>query len=52
MRPKLQKQSALKLVGRIIPQSGGYEIPQLAMGFHTRGFSDIFEPFKCLTADS
>jgi hypothetical protein len=28
MRPKLQKQSALKLVGRIIPQ--------LALGFHTR----------------
>ena len=24
MRPKLQKQSALKLVGRIIPRSGGY----------------------------
>ena len=23
MRPKLQKQSALKLAGRIIPQSGG-----------------------------
>ena len=25
MRPKLQKQSALKLAGRIIPQSGEYE---------------------------
>ena len=30
MRPKLQKQSALKLVGRIIPHSGG---------FHTRDFT-------------
>ena len=27
MRPKLQKQSVLKLAGRIIPQSGGYKIP-------------------------
>jgi hypothetical protein len=44
MRPKLQKHSALKLAGRIIPQSGGYNIPQLAaeyytklaLGFHTR----------------
>ena len=36
MRPKLQKQSALKLAGRIILQSGGYNIPQLALGFHTR----------------
>jgi len=25
MRPKLQKQSALKFAGRIIPRSGGYE---------------------------
>jgi len=25
MRPKLQKQSALKLAGRIIPRSGGSE---------------------------
>jgi hypothetical protein len=24
MRPKFQKQSALKLAGRIIPRSGGY----------------------------
>jgi hypothetical protein len=36
MRPKLQKQSAqpeghkLKFAGRIIPQSGGYNTPQLA----------------------
>jgi hypothetical protein len=52
MRPKLQKQSALKLVGRIIPQSGGYETPQFAVGFHTRGLSDISEPLKCLAADS
>jgi len=27
MRPKFQKQSALKLAGRIIPQSGGYNTP-------------------------
>jgi hypothetical protein len=33
MRPKLQKQSTLKLAGRIIPQSGGYNTPQLALGF-------------------
>ena len=25
MRPKFQKKSALKLAGRIIPQSGGYK---------------------------
>jgi hypothetical protein len=30
MRPKLQKQSALNLAGRIIPQSGGFNTPQLA----------------------
>jgi hypothetical protein len=30
MRPKLQKHSALKLVGRIIPRSGGFKTPQLA----------------------
>jgi hypothetical protein len=28
MRPKLQKQSALKFAGRIIPRSGGHE-PQV-----------------------
>ena len=33
MRPKLQKQSALKLAGRIIPQSGGYNTPQIALRF-------------------
>ena len=45
MRPKLQKQSALKLAGRIIPQGGGYDTPQIAakslpkacFGVHTRG---------------
>jgi hypothetical protein len=44
MRPKLQKQSALKLAGRTIPQSGGYDTPQIAeksaskacFGVHTR----------------
>ena len=44
MRPKLQKQSALKLAGRIIPQSGRYNTPQLTaeidskacFGIHTR----------------
>ena len=29
MRPKLQKRSVLKLVDRIILQSGGYNTPQL-----------------------
>jgi len=45
MRPKLQKQSTLKLAGRIIPLSGGYNTPQIAakslpkacFGVHTRG---------------
>jgi hypothetical protein len=32
MRPKLQKQSALKLAGRIIPRSGG---------FNTRDFKEL-----------
>ena len=44
MRPKFQKQSALKLAGRIIPRSGGYKTSQLAaesvskacFGVHTR----------------
>jgi len=46
MRPKLQKQSALKLAGRIIPRSGEFNIPQLAaesvskacFGVHTRNY--------------
>ena len=33
MRPKLQKHSALKLAGRIIPRSGGYNTPKLTLGF-------------------
>jgi hypothetical protein len=33
MRPKFQKHSALKLAGRIIPQSGGYDTPLLAFEF-------------------
>jgi hypothetical protein len=28
----------LKFVSRTIPQSGGYETPQLAEGFHTRDY--------------
>jgi len=48
MRPKFQKQSALKLLGRIIPQSGGFNTPQLAaesvskacFGVHTRDCQD------------
>ena len=44
MRPKFQKRSALKLAGRIIPRSGGYNTTQLAaesvskacFGVHTR----------------
>ena len=36
MRPKLQKQSALKLAGLIIPRSVGYDNPQLALGYCTR----------------
>jgi hypothetical protein len=47
MRLKLQKQSALKLASRIIPQSGGYDNPQQAaeivskvcFGVHTRDLS-------------
>jgi hypothetical protein len=46
MRPKLQKRSALKLIGRIILHKQGYNIPQLAaesvskacFGIHTRNF--------------
>jgi hypothetical protein len=30
MRPKLQKHSVLKLAGRIIPRSAGFNTPQLA----------------------
>ena len=33
MRPKFQKQSALKLAGRIIPYKQGYNTPLLALGF-------------------
>jgi hypothetical protein len=44
MRPKLQKQNALKLAGRIIPeaerdqypQSGGYYTPQIALEYNIR----------------
>jgi len=48
MRPKFQKQSALKLYGRIIPQSGGYAF------LHTRGRNKIilfhfFKRFRKLT---
>jgi len=46
MRPKRQKHSALKLAGRIIPRSGGFNTPQLTaesvskacFGVHTRDF--------------
>jgi hypothetical protein len=46
MRPKLQKQSALKLAGRIIPRSGGFNTPKLAaeslskacFGVHTHDY--------------
>src|SRR5271157_1186678 len=46
MRPKLQKQSALKLAGRIILRSGGFNTPQLTtesvfkacFGVHTRDY--------------
>jgi len=30
MSPKFQKRSVLKLAGRIIPRSGGFNTPQLA----------------------
>ena len=33
MRPKLQKQRILKLVGRIILPTHGYNTPQLAVEF-------------------
>jgi hypothetical protein len=33
MRPKPQKQSALKLAGRTIPQSGGYDTSLFALEF-------------------
>jgi len=49
MRPKFQKQSVLKLAGRIIPYKQGYNTPQLVaesvskscFGVHTR---DIDKP--------
>jgi hypothetical protein len=51
MRPKFQKQSVLKLVGRIIPQSGGFNTSQLAaesvskacFGVHTRDSGKVCE---------
>jgi len=36
MRSKCQKQSALKLVDRIILHKHGFNAPQLALGFHAR----------------
>jgi hypothetical protein len=55
MRPKLQKQSALKLAGRIIPQSGGFNTTQRSFesvskacgGVHTRDFTESYR-FKKL----
>jgi hypothetical protein len=38
VRLKFQKQSELNFVSRTIPQSGGCNTPQLALGFHTRDF--------------
>jgi hypothetical protein len=35
MRPKFQKQSALKLAGRIIPQSGGNNNQERAFGYYS-----------------
>jgi hypothetical protein len=48
MRPKLQKQSALKLSGRIIPLSGGCNTPKLALGYYTR---DSIIPIQLLLPD-
>jgi hypothetical protein len=42
MRPKLQKQSALKLAGQIIPLCGGYNLPQLTLGDYTRDLLLIY----------
>jgi len=59
MRPNLQKQSALKIAGRIIPRSGGYNTPQLAaesvskasFGVHTRDscFYSLTKIFAVIT---
>ena len=51
MRPKLRKQSALKLAGRIIPRSGGFNTPQLVaesvskacFGVYTRDYMIIVD---------
>jgi hypothetical protein len=37
---------ALKLAGRIIPQSGGYNAPQLALGI-VPVISFLFQSFHC-----
>ena len=50
MRPKLQKHSTLKLVGRIILHKQGmtprillrYLFPKLALGYYTRDCINIF----------
>jgi hypothetical protein len=46
MSPKLQKQSALKLAGRIIPRSGGFNA-QACFGVYTRDliFSAIINKY-------
>jgi hypothetical protein len=38
VRLKFQKRSELKFVSRTIPQSGGCNTTQLAVGFHTRDY--------------
>jgi hypothetical protein len=61
MRPKLQKsqmtsrdlqiirlQSALKFASRIIPHSGGYDIPKLALGYYTRDIKNTSYIFSIL----
>jgi hypothetical protein len=42
MRPKFQKRSPLKLVGRIIPQSGGYNTQQLTEESVTKACLEIY----------
>jgi len=44
MRPKLQKQSALKFAGRTIPRSGGYSTPQLAAESVSKACFGVFRP--------
>jgi hypothetical protein len=41
MRLKLQKESALKLVSRIIPRSGGHDTIRFLFGIHARGQQQI-----------